>query len=329
MRARRILYGLALVGAFLLQTVSDFYLAYVLFLVLLTLPLLSLLLSLPAILRCRVQVIAQPVSALRGGDAAWQCRVDVRGPFPLPRVKLRAQSVNLLTGEAKKHKLLLKNPEGGEGKSIPADTAHCGVLRLTVTRARALDHLGLFAIPIRVDKAAFLPVEPIPAYPGELHLPETRVAAAAGAIPSPSGLSEEYELREYRPGDPLRTVHWKLSTKWNELIVREPSRSSIALPLLTADRFGPPEKLDRMLDKLAGYSHALLAVQRPHTVAWLDEVGHLNAHLIMDEKELRDCFTALLSTPAPLTPPVPQPGEASPGDALVHIHVTAGEEDAP
>ena len=36
-------------------------------------------------------------------------------------------------------------------------------------------------------------------------------------------LAEVYALREYAPGDSLRQMHWKLSSKLDKLVVREPS----------------------------------------------------------------------------------------------------------
>ena len=45
-------------------------------------------------------------------------------------------------------------------------------------------------------------------------------------------LSEVYQLREYRPGDSLRQMHWKLSGKLDRLVIREaslPVRRSVLL----------------------------------------------------------------------------------------------------
>ena len=75
------------------------------------------------------------------------------------------------------------------------------------------------------------------------------------------------------------------------------------LPLLTLDRFGPPEGLDGLLDRLAGMSRALLCAQQPHAVLWLDGAGEPQLHPVADEREYRLMLTALLTGPAPLSGP--------------------------
>ena len=126
----------------------------------------------------------------------------------------------------------------------------------------------------------------------------------------------------------MRSVHWKLSSKWDKLIVRDPTESLVPLPLLTFDRFGPPEELDHTLDRLLGLSHAMLSVQRPHAVLWLDGEEPVLCP-VSDERELRECLLAILSSPAPLSgtslanrPELLQ----GLGGPVFRIHVTASEE---
>lgn len=40
-----------------------------------------------------------------------------------------------------------------------------------------------------------------------------------------SDASEVFDLRTYQPGDDIHTIHWKLSQKTDELLVREPADS--------------------------------------------------------------------------------------------------------
>ncbi len=66
MASRRILYGLALIAALAFQITNDNYLAHLLLGLCLTLPILSLLLSLPAALTCRLTLSAERDALDRG-----------------------------------------------------------------------------------------------------------------------------------------------------------------------------------------------------------------------------------------------------------------------
>lgn len=92
----------------------------------------------------------------------------------------------------------------------------------------------------------------------------------------------------------MRDVHWKLSSKWDELIVRERSQDDTPLPLLTLDLWGRPERLDAVLDQLLGLSDALLRVQQSHAVLWLDGVGEPQLYPVTDTREQEVCLLALL-----------------------------------
>ena len=61
-------------------------------------------------------------------------------------------------------------------------------------------------------------------------------------MPAPRGRSasgEDYDLRPFREGDSLRTVHWKMSAKRDELVTRELLEDRRPVPVLTFDHFGP------------------------------------------------------------------------------------------
>lgn len=326
MARRRILYGLTLVAALLFQITNDNYLATFLLALALALPVLSLLLTLPAVVGCRLRLSPQPAAVPRGDPAVWLLQPDSHSPLPLPRLSLRLELKNLLTGQIDKKKLALNGLSRRAPVSYPADTAHCGLLELRVKKLRIYDYLGLFSFRLPIPEPARLITEPVPVDPGPLTLPEGAGIIPHSGTPSRKDNSEDYDLREYRPGDPLRSVHWKLSSKWDNLIVREPAETAVPLPLLTVDRFGSPEELDAVLDRLAGYCHGFLAVQRPHAVRWMDEKGQPVVTSISDKKELDACLLTILSTPAPARSPAACDSLLPAEDSLFRIHVSAGKE---
>jgi len=296
---RRVIYVLVLVGALLFQITNDNYLAQFLLCLCVALPLLSLALSLPGMLGCRLDLSASPAAPERGGDARWLISIESPSGLPLPRLTLRLTGENLLTGQKQSRRLSLSGVARRRPMALTAATVHCGLLELRADRARVCDYLGLLSLPVALPPPARMLCRPVPA---EVELPA--IPEGQGARPSPlnavrAGPGEDYDLREYRPGDPMRSVHWKLSSKWDELIVRERAETLVPLPLLTLDRFGPPGTLDKLLDRLLGASSALLAVQKAHAVLWLDQDGQPQLRPVSDGRQLDECLLALLGTFAP------------------------------
>lgn len=300
---RRLLYGVALAAALLFQITNENYLACFLLALCVALPLLSLALSLPGMLKCRLELLAEPSAVDRGGRGGWALSVSAFAGLPLARLSVRMTRENLLTGERERGRLRLTGVARRLPTDLPAPTEHCGLLELRADRVWVCDYLGLFALRLPPPPPARIVCRPIPARREPVEAPEGQGARPSSKSASRRGPGEDYELRDYRPGDPLRSVHWKLSSKWDELIVRDRADTVAPLPLLTIDRFGPPEELDALLDQLTGMSRALLGVQRPHAVLWLDGAGEPQLHTVSDEREYLECLLALLSQPAPTSGP--------------------------
>lgn len=299
---RRLIYGVVLAGALLFQVTNENYLAHFLLAVCIALPLLSLALSLPGMVKCRVALSPAPAALDRGEPGEWAVEVDIFGGLPLSRLTLRLTTRNLLTGAHTARKLKLTGVAKRRPVCIGAPTAHCGALELTADRLRVYDYLGLFSIPLKAPPPSRILCRPIPVRRAPVDVPEGPRGAPSPRNTAWRGPGEDYELREYRPGDPMRTVHWKLSSKWDELIVREREETSVPLPLLTLDLFGEPDRLDKLLDRLTGLSRAMLNAQRPHAVLWLDRADGPQLHPVSDEREYALLLAALLEAMASRSP---------------------------
>ena len=239
MALRRMIYALTLAGALLFQITNENYLAHFLLALCLVLPLLSLAMSLRGMLGCRLALAALPTAADRGGEGCWQVSVDIPGLLPLARLVLRTEEKNLLTGHTQRRRLSMSGVARRRPADLSAPTGHCGVVELRADKIRVYDYLGLFSRRLPSPPPARLLCRPIPAETPPPLLPEGLGAPApCGAVRR--GPGEEYDLRDYRPGDPMRAVHWKLSSKWDKLIVRERADAALPLPLLTLDRLGSP-----------------------------------------------------------------------------------------
>ena len=300
---RQLFYAAVLTGALLFQITNDNYLACFLLALCVALPLVSLALSLPGMLKCRLELFARPAALDRGKPGGWSLAVNTPAGLPLARLSMRLRRENLLTGRLETSKLVLTGVARRLPEVLIAPTEHCGLLELRADRVRVCDYLGLFTLRLKPPVPARIVCRPIPARCEPVEAPDGKGARPSSKSASRRGPGEDYDLREYRPGDPLRSVHWKLSSKWDELIVRERADAVTPLPLLTLDRFGDPDKLDKLLDRVTGMSRAMLDLQRPHAVLWLDQTGEPQLYPVTDEREYAVCLLALLTQPAPLTGP--------------------------
>lgn len=328
----RIGYGLALACALLFQINFTGFLSFFVLIFTLYLPPLALLLSLPAILGCRVRVSAVD-QVERGGTACFRIEAAGGAGLPFSRATLVVETANRLTGETRRRRVRLSGGSQGVAVEEPADTAHCGGLECRVTRVRVCDCLGLFALAVRAPAPVTLWVMPKVVEPEGGSLPEAQTQEGTSLRPRPGGgPGEDYDLRPYRAGDSMRSIHWKLSSKKDALVVRETLEPHRPALVVTFDHFGDLERLDAVLDRLLALSRALLARERPHMIQWAEPVtGVVRSYPVSDEKTLGLCLRAALSDPAPvsgrsvLDAPIRLKGSDGP---VRHLHITAGEEAA-
>ena len=107
--------------------------------------------------------------------------------------------------------------------------ARCGRLTISCKSVCVQDLLRLFSVPAE----KFAPAQSV-IHPHRVQV-EVELSNATFGAPRGDGMmqnrkgsdqSEMYDIRTYAPGDDIRAIHWKLSSKADELIVRQASDPS-------------------------------------------------------------------------------------------------------
>ena len=265
------------------------WLSWFLLMVTVALPWLSLLLSLPAMAACRLSLHA-PEAVTLGQDAKVSCLGE--GPLPLPKFRCKLRLQQGYTG--KKETL-------SSGGNLP--TGHCGCLTLTPVKIRMQDYMGLFQLPLKSRACTRILVRPVPVEMEKM--PELkRYLVNAWRPKAGGGFSENHELRQYRPGDNLRQIHWKLSAKTGQYILREPMEALRGVALVTLELSGTPEALDKKLGQLLWVSEYLLQKEVPHQIHCFTGNG-MEVFAVNREGETMAAIDKLLT--APLAKPDTQP----------------------
>lgn len=209
-----------------------------------------------------------------------------------------------MVDEIEEKNLLLPLTERISTFSVPMETAYCGEVCVRCREVWVLDLLRLFRIPReKPDEVRAL------IYPRRLNL-QTVLARETFGMPEHEGMlqnrkgtdaSEIFDIREYQPGDDVRSIHWKLSGKTDELIVREASDPShynmILLPdlgLLQGEEQISAQELNTAAALLAAVGEQLTRQGVSLCMGMLTETG-LHLYEIRDSREFQQVLTQWLS----------------------------------
>lgn len=315
MLKNRLDYGIILLCALLFFLCFDGYLSLFVLAAVIAAPLLSLLVSLPALLGVRGSLSAGPVSvdgpyrAAKGQQVSLLLTVENRFPFAGGRGLLVLQVRNTLTGESRRETLAFT--PGREPVRVPyrLSSARSGQVTVQVRRAKVTDYMGLFARRLPLEQS----VRAVNFYPTAhgllLQVEQSAASDSEGERFSQQKPGDDpaelFAFREYREGDRLSRIHWKLSQKAGQLLVKE-----LGLPL--SDRIffllemnGGGEEADALLDAFASLSAFLSARGIPHRVGFRPGADQpLTVLEILAPEDVRPVLDALLTVGAAETAPL-------------------------
>ena len=244
MGGRRVCYLAALAAGVIFYIAYQEWLSWLILMLLVFLPVFSLAVSLPAILRFRMAP-AGPDRVEMGGEAL--VRIMGWSGLPVPPFQGRLCLRHTITGQT-----------WTQPGTAFVPTAHCGGITAQVEKGKVCDYLGLFAFRVKDGGRKTLLIQPQPMKVWDM--PDVDRFLARSWRPKPGGgYAENHELRLYRPGDGMNQVHWKLTAKTGKLIIREPMRPDLGRVLVTMNLRGAPDCLDRKLGRLLWLGNYLLS----------------------------------------------------------------------
>ena len=287
-----LVYLLGLAGALVFHIYYFGWYSWFVLVLAVALPWFSLLVSLLAMLRTRLRMDAPAL--LTRNEAAYVTLRAGNGFLPQPLCRFRLTITAVMTGERRS---LRQSTQSQGSWYVPLDTSHAGAYLCQVEKARVYDYLGLFRLPVRAPAPVETVIRPVPREPARL--PNLRHFLVRQLKPKPGGgFSEEHELRDYRPGDSMREIHWKLSVKTDRTIVREAQEPVRGLTLLTFDLRGTPGRVDATLEELLWLSQSLLDQGAPRRILWIDPTACETATAPIDAPaDLEALLSRLLRTP--------------------------------
>ncbi|MBR4080034.1 MAG: DUF58 domain-containing protein [Christensenellaceae bacterium] len=230
-------------------------------------------------------------------NSAVMGKVEFRNDSLLPIVRLFCviTMLNDLTGE--QEELLIQASVGAKRKKehmFLLQGAYCGRLYIPVKSVYIMDYFGMIPLRVQAKSAVRITILPeiFPAEIGErLFSAESEESSAER---KGDDRTEIFQLREYQPGDDVRQIHWKLSSKLDELILKEPGMPQSRSRLVFWDKrvHGTPSEMNALADSVASVCNALLENGEQFRLSYTER-EELREWEITDENILLQAIPAL------------------------------------
>ena len=248
--------------------------------------------------------ITLPSGARKRSRAEGRVQVSFGRLIPLGRVLCELELTNDLTGEAARLTLPMEKRRGGCAADFALTTAHCGRLRASVREITLLDFFGFLSARAEAHAEGRVTVLP-DTFPVELD-PALLTAPRDGEDTRDdrrgTDMTETFQLRDYQPGDNLHGIHWKLSSKLDKLIFREPALPvSNALLLYWDQAGGAPAQQDALAEAVFSIGQALSEMGVPYTLGRSVQ-GVLHRVEVTSQEDLVEELPTLLRRNAPERP---------------------------
>ncbi len=246
--------------------------------------------------------LSQPEKYIRR-KKKLRCKIIINNPVPIPISNFYATVYYRMSGDMNFEKRSITVPvraDASEKVVIEITAPHCGIAEFVLKKWSVYDLTNLTWIkrkmPVNI-KTAVLPMKAViddELAAALLYEDESSHSAAVGE----TGSDVDF-MREYREGDRLNMVHWKLSCRTDELVVKELERISdkqiIIIPDMSACK--TPEELDKMFDVYNAAAELFLEADITPGIVCDNGDEDIDIQKASDIAALREVLISQLSSP--------------------------------
>lgn len=229
-------------------------------------------------LRKRLRVRVEAPAVVRKGDEGG-VTICLENPTLLPalRIRCRVTTRNQLNGErCTRNVMTWAFPKGQRRTSLRLGSEYCGRIQISVEQVKLYDCFGLIGVPCGCSAEAHMTVQP-DTFPIRVNLipnPDSQEDSDTYSQERPGAdLTETFQIREYVPGDSMRQIHWKLSGKFDRLIVRDPALPITRNVLVFWERTGQSgsvKRIDAQAETVVSACRSLSDSGIQFTLGWND-----------------------------------------------------------
>lgn len=229
--------------------------------------------------------------AEKGKGSLVKLVINNRCFFSVNRARALITVYDTMRANKKRYRMTLPMLPRGESEYIQeVSFSAAGSYEICLRKLQIYDITGLLSCKVRTKNLRMVQVLP------ELHDVPVRLTPTVKNFCGEADVydenlpghdnSELFQVREYRAGDRLQNVHWKLTAKQDEFIVKEHSLPK-ACPVILFLSYRPGKKkhLPKFLEAVASLSFSIMDAGCPHYVVWYDATEQDVLRVRVDDEE--------------------------------------------
>lgn len=255
--------------------------ALVLLITIIAIPIVMFISTLIAKKSIDVEFAVKNRTALKKEKFPVQIKVTNRSIFPIGKAEAYIDYSNLFSGETNTFNLLMPiQSRNTQNISFQISSRYCGIIRINCTYINIYDPLRIFRF--KVGKNIHTEVVVMPeGYEISGHICSTdkvnEESNTFSEYKAGDDPSEIFDLRGYNQGDKLNRIHWKLSSKRDEFIVKDYSLPvdipcMLFLNLKVNSKYKLP-LFDTLIETFVSISQFMLENERIHSIVYYNSTA--------------------------------------------------------
>lgn len=209
---------------------------YMFFYIILLLPLISISLTITAYVRMKYTESIEKTSAVKGEEIGYSFTIANEDFFLCPYIRVNFYSNNTVFARQFDSKSFSLTPFKSKTFSYKLKCNYRGIYPIGIKSIEYEDYLGLVKFTYKPAASKFLTVNPKVIEIENIDITTNMMSEAHSILNSHNvDVTNISDVRKYAFGDSLKRIHWKLSAKTNELMVKNYESTSKTNSIIVLD----------------------------------------------------------------------------------------------
>lgn len=251
--------------------------------------------------RISIELSSDTSQTTRGSNAQINIRIKNASLMPSAGLSLFLVSENSLFKDPAMIKLVLPlYMTSTRVYPVPIALSLLGDYHFSLKQIKVRDILGFCDMEVLSDATADITVFPSGSDQASSIEDFSAHAADQESAPVPaSGVTDDYDIKEYSPGDRLHDIHWKLSAKQDALMVMKRNSDSDRKVYVLLAGGHTPEVTEKILNDGYQFLTGLVRAEKTPVLVWPAADGTFRSICLSSEDDIKDAYSQVYETSLP------------------------------